>query len=466
MTHIHLVGIGGSGLSAIARILLERGEVVSGSDLEYSSFAREIEELGAKVIIGHRADNILGADLIIRSSAIPDTNAEILAALESGIPIYKRADFLGELMAGKKAIAIAGTHGKTTTTAMISWILTTLGQDPSYIIGGVSKNLRQNAHSGEGELFVIEADEYDYMFLGLQPQIAIVTNIEHDHPDVYPTEEVFFQAFIDFANRINDGGVLIACQDDFGAAKLVDMTADYGFSRYIYGLGSTSASETLDYSVQNLTLTGDSLFIFDAMFRGERLAEVSISLPGEHNVRNALAALAVAHQLDLPVVDAAQALAEYRGTERRFEVRGEFSGIEVIDDYAHHPTEIKATLAAARSRFPGRRLWAVWQPHTYSRTSALFDEFLTSFEDADHVLITEIFASRETPSQNESSLQLVQAMNHPDVHYLASNGQVVDYLVSNLKHGDVLMVLSAGDAIQISEEVIRRLSMNGHGKIS
>jgi UDP-N-acetylmuramate--alanine ligase len=464
MAHVHLVGIGGSGLSAIARILLERGEVVSGSDLESSSFAREIEELGAKVMIGHRADYILGADLVIRSSAIPDNNVEIQAALEAEIPIYKRADYLGELMAGKKGIAVAGTHGKTTTTAMISWMLTSLEQDPSYIIGGVSKNLGQNAHAGGGELFVIEADEYDYMFLGLQPQIAIVTNIEHDHPDVYPTEEVFFQAFIDFANRIKDGGVLIACQDDYGAAKLVDMTVGFGFSCYSYGLGSMSPYETPDYSVQNLTLTSENIYVFDALFRGGHLTEVSISLPGIHNVRNAIAAIAVAHQLDLPTTDAAQALMEYQGTERRFEVRGEFSGIEVIDDYAHHPTEIKATLAAARSRFPGRKLWAVWQPHTYSRTSALFDDFLTAFEDADHVLITEIFASRETPDQNESSLQIVHAMNHPDVLYMASNGQVVEYLMGNLKHGDVLMVLSAGDAIQISEEVIRLLSMNGNGK--
>jgi UDP-N-acetylmuramate--alanine ligase len=460
MSHIHLVGIGGSGLSAIARILIERGEVVSGSDLEFSPFAQEIESLGAKVTIGHRVENVHGADLVIRSSAIPADNVEIVTSTEAGIPVYKRSDYLGELMADKKGIAVAGTHGKTTTTAMISWMLSVLDQDPSDIIGGVSRNLGQNAHSGKGDAFVIEADEYDYMFLGLQPQIAVVTNIEHDHPDIFPTEEVFFQAFIDFANRIKEGGALIACQDDIGAAKLVDMTVDFGFSSFSYGLGSQGS---LDYGVENLTLTGEGLYEFEAFFKGDHLANVSLSLPGIHNASNALAALAVVHQLGLSTKDAAKSMSEFQGTERRFEVRGEFSEIEVIDDYAHHPTEIKATLAAARNRYPSRKLWAVWQPHTYSRTSALFDDYLTSFEDADHVLVTEIYASRETSNHNESSQTIVQAMDHPDVHFLTSNKKVTDYLVSNLKPGDVLIVLSAGDANQISDDVIDLLSVNGNG---
>lgn len=462
MVHVHLVGIGGSGLSAIARILIERGDVISGSDLEFSPFAQEIEALGAKVTIGHHAENIVGADLVIRSSAIPEDNVEIRASSKAGIPVYKRSDFLGELMADKKGIAVAGTHGKTTTTAMISWMLSALDQDPSYIIGGVSKNLGRNAHSGEGEAFVVEADEYDHMFLGLQPQIAIVTNIEYDHPDCFPTKEDFFQAFIDFSTRIKEQGVLIACQDDPGAAKLVEMMGGFGFIRYTYGLGSQNSLEPLDYSVDGLTLTKKGFYKYEALFNKEPLAEVSLNIPGIHNARNALAAIAVAHQLDLSTADAAEAIANFQGTERRFEVRGEFSGIEVIDDYAHHPTEIKATLAAARSRYPGRELWAVWQPHTYSRTSALFGDFLTAFDDADHVLVTEIYASREASRENESSLHVVEAMNHPNAIFLASNNQVSDYLVSNLKRGDVLMVLSAGDANQISEDVIKLLSLNGN----
>jgi UDP-N-acetylmuramate--alanine ligase len=463
MSHIHLVGIGGSGLSAIARILIERGEVVSGSDIELSTFAQDIKKLGAKVSVGHRAENVVGADLVIQSSAIPENNVEIMAATKAGIPVHKRSDYLGELMAENKGIAIAGSHGKTTTTAMISWMLSALDQDPSYIIGGVSKNLGQNAHAGKGEIFVIEADEYDYMFLGLQPQIAVVTNIEHDHPDIFPTEEVFFQAFVEFVDRIREGGVLIACQDDIGVAKLVDMTEGYGFSSFCYGLGQPVNRDSLDYSVENLNLTSGGCYEFDALYDGDHLANVSLSLPGIHNARNSLAALAVAHQIGLPATDAALALAEFQGTERRFDVRGEFSGIEVIDDYAHHPTEIKATLAAARNRYPGRRLWAVWQPHTYSRTSALFDDYLTAFDDADHVLVTEIYASRESINQDESSQKIVQAMDHPDILYIASNKRVTEYLVSNLKLGDVLIVLSAGDANQISEEVVNLLSVNGNG---
>lgn len=464
MTNVHLIGIGGSGLSAIARLLIERGDVVSGSDLEFSPFAQEIEGLGARVSIGHRAENVIGADLVIRSSAIPEDNVEVKASAEAGIPVYKRSEYLGELMADKRGIAIAGTHGKTTTTAMISWVLSALDQDPSYIIGGIAKNFGQNAHAGDGEAFVIEADEYDYMFLGLQPEIAVVTNIEHDHPDCFPREEDFFQAFVDFVSRIKQQGILIACLDDSGAAKLFDMKADFGFNRYSYGFESPKAQDSLDYKGKNLTLTDEGFYKFEASFKGEIFAELSLSVPGSHNARNALAALAVAHQMGLPTSDAAEALAEFKGTQRRFEVRGEFSGIAVIDDYAHHPTEIKATLAAARNRYPGRKVWAVWQPHTYSRTAKLLDDFLTAFQDADHVLVTEIYASRETSITNVSSSQFVQSIEHHDVQFLATNHQVTEYLIRNLKRGDVLMVLSAGDANQISNDVIDSLSVNGHGK--
>jgi UDP-N-acetylmuramate--alanine ligase len=242
------------------------------------------------------------------------------------------------------------------------------------------------------------------------------------------------------------------------------MTASYSLNRYSYGLDEMQAQDSLDYGGENLSLSAEGNYQFEAYFKGEPLAEISLSIPGIHNARNALAAIAVAHQLGLPTTDAAGALAEFQGTQRRFEVRGEFSGIAVIDDYAHHPTEIKATLAAARNRYSGRNIWAVWQPHTYSRTSALLDDFLTAFQDADHVLVTEIYASREKSHANVSSSQFVQSIEHQDVQFLASNHQVTDYLIRNLKRGDVLMVLSAGDANQISDEVIDLLSVNGHGK--
>jgi len=462
MTHVHMIGIGGSGLSAVARLLIERGYTVSGSDLEFSTLAQEVQALGAEVSLGHREEHIIGADLVIRSSAIPDDNVEVRAALHAGIPVYKRADYFGKLTEDYTGIAVAGTHGKTTTTAMISWMLTALGHDPSYIIGGVSTNLGNNAHAGKGSFFVIEADEYDRMFLGLHPEIAIVTNVEHDHPDCFPTAEDFFQAFVDFVHRLPENGTLLACADDYGAAKLIEVARVSGFKTLSYGVNDLTDKSSPDYTTQNLAMDQLGNYSFEVVYQGKPLAKLALCVPGLHNASNALAALAVAHQLNVAIAKSAQALCEFLGTGRRFELLGEISGIAVIDDYAHHPTEIQATLAAARNRYPDSRLWAVWQPHTYSRTRALLDEFITSFSDADHVLVTEIYASREPVDADFSAQQVVQAMEHPDVRFLPSNRQVTDFLVTNLKKGDVLMVLSAGDANQISKEVIESISRNGN----
>jgi UDP-N-acetylmuramate--alanine ligase len=463
MTHAFLIGIGGSGLSAIARLLIEKGYQVSGSDLEYSSYARELEDLGATVYVGHKADQISGADFLIKSSAIPDDNVEVQAALNARIPIYKRSEYLGKITADYVCVAVAGTHGKTTTTAMISWMLAAMDQDPSYIIGGISKNLAANAHAGGGSTFVIEADEYDRMFLGLRPQIAVVTNIEHDHPDCFPTEKDFYEAFVEFVKQIPEGGILLACTDDPKAAALLNL-ADQGLSidPRSYGIEMRAEDMTPDYGVRNLLLNQSGSYNFEIYHDQKYLAVITLQVPGIHNVRNALASLAVAQLLDLPLDKAALALSEFQGTERRFEVQGEVSGIAVIDDYAHHPTEIQATLEAARNRYPDRELWAVWQPHTYSRTETLFDEYLTAFSEADHVLVTEIFASRESIRDDFSALQVVQAMKHKDASFIATKVQVVDHLLANLKSGDVVLVLSAGDANQISAQVVEKLSLNGN----
>ncbi|MGB5845470.1 MAG: UDP-N-acetylmuramate--L-alanine ligase [Anaerolineales bacterium] len=464
MAHAYFIGIGGSGLSAIARLLVEKGYQVSGSDLEFSSYAREIENLGVKVFVGHNAEQITGADLVIRSSAIPDDNEEVKAAQIAGIPVYKRSEFLGKMTAERFCVAVAGAHGKTTTTAMISWMLTALDRDPTYIIGGVSKNLTNNAHAGEGSTFVIEADEYDYMFLGLHPQIAAVTNIEYDHPDCFPTEKDFFAAFVDFVKQIPEDGILLACTDDTKAAELLDLAKlNMKMDTRSYGLESREDGISPDYAVRNLSLNQLGSYNFEIYQDQGYLAEISLQIPGIHNVRNATASLAVAHLLDLPLENAARALGEFQGTERRFEILAEVSGIAVIDDYAHHPTEIRATLGAARNRYPDRELWAVWQPHTYSRTETLFDEYLTAFSEADHVLVTEVYASREPVRDDFSALQVVQSMQHPDASFLASNTQVADYLIANLNPGDVVLVLSAGDANQISAQVVEKLSLNGNG---
>jgi UDP-N-acetylmuramate--alanine ligase len=462
MTSIHLIGIGGSGLSAIARLLIERGYSVSGSDQEMTPLAQEVQALGANVSLGHRPEQVLGADLVIRSSAIPEDNVEILAAREAGIPIYKRSEYLGELIKDSTAVAVAGTHGKTTITAMLSWMLTVLDQDPSYLIGGVSKNLGTNAHAGGGHLFVIEADEYDRMFLGLQPEVAIVTNVEHDHPDCYPTAEDFFQAFVDFVKLIPESGLLLVCADDPQATRLLNEVDSDRIRKITYGMDKFGKKPSPHYTSHSLTLGTAGNFSYEAYYEQTRLAEISLGVPGRHNVQNSLAAMAIAHQLNLPVERAAQALAEYQGTGRRFELLGEVSGITVIDDYAHHPTEIRTTLAAARNLYPDRQLWAVWQPHTYSRTRTLQEEYLTAFSEADHVLVTDVYASREPYNADFSTGQLVKAMEHPDARFLPSNSQVTDFLISHLHDGDVLIVLSAGDATQISQAVVDSLSRNGN----
>ncbi len=463
MKHVHLIGIGGTGLSAIALFLKERGYEVTGSDRTLSPLARQLIEQGVTVFGGHDPKNILGADLIVRSSAIPLENVEVQAGLAQGIPVLKRSNFLGELMTGSTSIAVAGTHGKTTTTAMIAWILHRTEQDPSYIIGGISKDLGTNAHYGKGAHFVIEADEYDYMFLGLSPHISVITNVEHDHPDCFPTPESYTDGFKQFINRLQYGGILLVCADDFGAVNLANSPQRKDVKVMTFGKhpqATYSANQIkpnqrggLDFNVHLHHKDASSL-----------LCAASLQVPGEHNILNALAALAVAHQLKLDLNAATAALAEFSGTGRRFDLVGESSGITVIDDYAHHPTEVRATLAAARLRYPQARIWAVWQPHTYSRTLALLDDFISAFQIADQVIVTDVYAAREK-RQEFSVDQMVEKMRHPAAHFIPTLPGTTEYLLQNLRPGDVLLVLSAGDADQISNDVLKALRNreNNHG---
>lgn len=461
MARIHLIGIGGSGLSAIARLLLEQGYTVTGSDRILSPLALELRALGAVVAEGHAASNIAGADYVVRSSAIPDDNPEVQAALAAGIPIYKRTDLLGRLMSDKLGIAIAGTHGKTTTTGMISWVLYALGADPSFLIGGVLQNLGINARAGRGEAFVIEADEYDRTFLGLKPRYAVVTNVEHDHPDCFPTPADFYAAFSDFMRLLPPDGALIACGEDMGSSEL--MTEARRLQKRVIGyrIAENQRTEAGEWVLaQNVMANNLGGFTFNALIRlassPHYVSGVQLRVPGLHNVRNALAVLAAVGLLGLDLKAAAKALGEFKGTSRRFEIKGQARGVIVIDDYAHHPTEIRATLDAARARYLSKRLVVVWQPHTYSRTRALFDEFVVSFAEADEVIVSEIYAARE-PQQDFSARQVVQAMYHRAVRFIPALSEIRNYLLSHLKPGDVLLVLSAGDADQVSAEVLARL---------
>jgi UDP-N-acetylmuramate--alanine ligase len=461
MTQVHFIGIGGSGLSAIARLLLESGYTVSGSDRELSPFADEVRRAGATVYVGHHPRNLTDADWVVRSSAIGSDNPEVQAAKNANIPVFKRADFLGQLMENKTGIAIAGTHGKTTTTAMTAWVLTELGCDPSFIVGGVMSNLGVNARAGRSRLFVIEADEYDYMFLGLKPQIAIVTSLEHDHPDLFPTLESLYLAFEKFIDLLPEDGTLIVSTEDPGAAALIPHARNAGRNVVSYGLqGEMTINTPLWVQARDLQPNQRGGFDFTATSnissKTSTSVKVSLQVPGEHNVQNALAVLAIVSVLGYSRSKAAKALGEFTGTGRRFQLVGDVNGISIFDDYAHHPTEIKATLAGARARYPERRIWAVWQPHTYTRTQALFLEFSRAFKDADEVIVTEVYASRE-PKQEFTSAEVVSAMPHLSARYIETLPEVSKYLIENLKPGDVVLVLSAGDANQVSENVVKGL---------
>jgi len=460
--HVHFIGIGGSGLSAIATVLLERGYIVSGSDRQASPVTRRLQEAGMTIFTAHRPENVSGAELVLRSSAIPDDNVEVQAARAAGIPVLKRVDYLQQFTAGQQPVAIAGTHGKTTTTALIAWLLTALRQDPSYVIGGVSANLAGNAHAGGGEYFVIEADEYDHMFLGLRPWIEVVTNVEYDHPDCYPTPRDFAQAFEAFVDCLLPGGTLVACADDPGAASILGYARQHGHQAFSYSLRNQAA----DYSAREAQPNSTGGFAFDLYRSGRKaLGPVQLQVPGLHNVLNTLAALGVVDLLGLSLEEAAQACAGFSGTGRRFELRGEINGIAIIDDYAHHPTEIRATLVAARARYPGRCLWAVWQPHTYSRTRTLQSEFIDALQSADRVVITEVFAARErVPVDGYSSRQIAEALTRSPrfaaggVYFEPALTGASALLMGHLQPGDVVLVLSAGDADQISAQLVKGLS--------
>lgn len=457
--HVHFIGIGGSGLSAIARMLKESGYTVSGSDMTLSPLAVDLQASGVLVQTGHAAANVQGADWVVRSSAVADSNVEVQAAKAAGVPVFRRADFLGKFMEDKLGIAVAGTHGKTTTSAMIAFVLSELGLAPSFIVGGVLANYGVNARAGSGRAFVVEADEYDRMFLGLRPSIEVVTSLEHDHPDIYPTLEDMVSAFESFVSLLPHEGSLIACFDDSGAASLLMQARRLGRQVLAYSLRQ-EATITAPRWMQGRNVQSNRLggFDFDAATNvgDTKLVSLGLQVPGAHNVSNALAALSVCAVMGLPLKEAARALGRFKGTGRRFEVKGEEGGVVVIDDYAHHPTAIRTTLAAARARYPGKRLWAVWQPHTYSRTQALFKDFIQAFGDADEIIVLEIYPAREA-AQDYSAETAARAIKNRSARFIATLDEATEYLLQNVRRNDVVLVLSAGDADQISPNLLAGL---------
>jgi UDP-N-acetylmuramate--alanine ligase len=450
-SHVHLVGIGGIGLSAIARVLLAWGHRVSGSDRRSSAITEALAREGMTVHIGHDAGHLSAdTDLVIVSSAVPADNPEVIAARRRGIPVIKRAEVLGAMMAGRTGIAVAGTHGKTTITALIAFTLVRAGWDPTFIVGGVLQDLDTNAGAGKGAHFVIEADEYDHTFLGLRPQIAVVTNIEMDHPDCYPDLASMVEAFRSFLALVPPDGCVVGCSDDGRVRELLGELRETPVMTY--GLGGGADWQATDIRANQI---GGS----DFLARHERrdAGRFSIRLSGIHNVQNALAVLAVAYHLGVDQETVRGALAEFRGTGRRFEHKGTAGGVTVIDDYAHHPTQIRVTLAAARARFPQSAIWAVFQPHTYSRTKALLDEYAASFGDADHVVVTAIYAAREYDTLGVSAADLLARMSHPDARLIVELGAVTDYLAARVQPGDVVLTLGAGDGYLVGERLLDRL---------
>ncbi|MGD8398174.1 MAG: UDP-N-acetylmuramate--L-alanine ligase [Anaerolineae bacterium] len=454
--HVHLIGIGGIGMSAIGRVLRGWGYTVSGSDWQASELTRALDAEGLIVYLGHDAGHVAGADIVVMSSAIAEDNVEVVQARQQGLPVVKREAFLAELTAGRKVIAVAGTHGKTTTSAMIAWILLQAGADPTFIVGGVLQNLGTNARAGNGPYFVIEADEYDRAFLGLEPATAVITALEHDHPDSYPTFDEMRGAFAAFVERLAAGGLLVVCGEDQEALALADRPparqriATYGLSAKrnwwarAVELGATAAFEVWHGDMQCGTC--------------------ALQLPGQHNVLNALAALAATGDAGVAFGTAAAALTRFQGTARRFQVKGQARGVTVVDDYAHHPTEIEVTLEAARLKFPGRRLWAVFQPHTYSRTAALLEDFASAFVAADRVLVTEIYAARETDTLDVSGADLVGHMDHAAARYVSTLEEAAALLAKEVSAGDVVLTMGAGDGYLIGEKLLAELARQEKGE--
>jgi UDP-N-acetylmuramate--alanine ligase len=438
MTRFHIVGIGGMGMSAVARLLMARGDTVSGSDQGEWPLAAALAADGAIVATAFDPKNVADADVVLRSSAYGDTNPEVAAARAASTPVWKREDAWRELGRGKRVVAIAGTHGKSTTTALAWTALRAGGLDPSLVCGAVLRDLGSNAHAGQGDVLVIEADEYDRAFLSLQPEVAIVTNIEHDHVDVFPTPGDVKDAFARFASGIVRGGCLVACADDAGAAELAGRRNDDLAGRQVATYGMAPEA---DYRMVELVQRAGGVS-FDLVGPFESPLPVSLRLAGAHNARNAAGALAAADALGVPAAAAAKSFATFGGTERRLEELGSARGITVVDDYAHHPTEIRASIEAVRARAPGRVI-VLFQPHTPSRLRAFFDDFASALRTADDRIVAETFASaRETADSRAGAKALAARAGGA---YVVDAEAAARLLADKARPGDLVLVLGAGD---------------------
>ncbi len=448
---IHFVGIGGVGMSGIAEVLLGHGFEVTGSDLRSNDYTRGLEAKGARIFEGHAASHVAQSDVVVFSSAVPQDNPELVAARARAVPVIERAEMLGELMRLKEGIAIAGSHGKTTTTSLVATVLRHAGLDPTVVVGGKLNALGSGAASGAGDLLVAEADESDGSFRHLTPAIAVITNIDPEHLDHYGSFDAVKDAFADFANRVPFYGLVVACLDNPNLQsilpRLEKRTATYGL---------TAQAE---YRARNPEMKGLSV-AFDVERRGEPLGRFEVRMPGMHNVLNALATIAVADELRVPHAEVREGLATFSGVQRRFTVVGEVSlgegaPVTIVDDYAHHATEVEVTLEAAQRAY-GRRLVVAFQPHRYTRTHLLFDELSRAFNRADVLLVTDVYAAGEAPIEGADSESLVAAVRrhgHRDAHWIPKRADLTAGLQERLQPGDVVLTLGAGDITKTPREL-------------
>jgi UDP-N-acetylmuramate--alanine ligase len=448
----HFVGIGGSGMSGIAEVLLNLGYQVSGSDLKRSAVTDRLASLGARITEGHRAENIEGAQVVVISTAVKPDNPEVTAARRTGVPVIPRAEMLAELMRLKYGVAIAGSHGKTTTTSMVAFVLDRGGLDPTIVVGGRVGVLGSGARVGRGDFMVVEADESDRSFLKLTPTMAVVTNIDREHLDTYRDLADVQDAFVGFVNKVPFYGAAVLCLDD---SPVQDILPRVERRVITYGL-----SPQADVSARNVTL-GPTGSEFSVVVGGAELGALTVAVPGAHNVLNALAATAVGLDLEIAFDQVRSGLSSFTGVDRRFQVRGESGGVTVVDDYGHHPTEIQATLEALTRFADGRRTVVLFQPHRYTRTELLWDEFIRAFHRADVVLLADIYPAGEDPREGVTAAALAEAIGtrgHRGVRYAGDLRAAMDELANEARVGDVVLTLGAGSVWTAGEELLRRRS--------
>ena len=447
--HVHFIGIGGISMSGLAKVLLKEGFTVSGSDNKRSPLTEQLEEAGAAVFYGQKASNIIdGIDVVVYTAAIHADNEEYQAAVKKGLSMLTRAQLLGQLMTNYDIpIAVAGTHGKTTTTSMLTHILLAADTDPTVSVGGILNAIGGNIRVGNSEIFVTEACEYTNSFLEFFPKISIILNIDEDHLDFFKDLEDIRRSFRRFAELLPSDGCLIINGD---IERLNGLTDGLSCKVVTYGTGSA-----LDYSAANISHNELGNASFDFIKKGNFMSRITLSVNGEHNVSNALAALAAADLLGIPVCEASEGLKKFRGTKRRFEYKGEVNGITIIDDYAHHPTEIKASLMAAR-HYPHREIWCVFQPHTFTRTKALFHEFVEALSYTDHSILADIYAARETDTLGISSADIAEELckTGADAYYLPSFEKIEAFCMEKCKKGDMLITMGAGDVVNIGDSLL------------